>query len=110
MILTNVKETTSPYTYQMKSEGAQAILPSLGLGKLFSNNQYVTIAIPIAILCAVVIWVILSKTMFGYELKATGNNPNAAKYCGMAEKRNIVLTLAIGGALAGLGASVPDRL
>ncbi len=106
MILTNVKETTSPYTYQMKSEGAQAILPSLGLGKLFSNNQYVTIAIPIAILCAVVIWVILSKTMFGYELKATGNNPNAAKYCGMAEKRNIVLTLAIGGALAGLGASL----
>ena len=106
MILTNVKETTSPYTYQMKSEGAQAILPSLGLGKLFSNNQYVTIAIPIAILCAVVIWVILSKTMFGYELKATGNNPNAAKYCGMAEKRNIVLTLAIGGGLAGLGASL----
>ena len=106
MILTNVKETTSPYTYQMKSDGAQAILPSLGLGKLFSNNQYVTIAIPIAILCAVVIWVILSKTMFGYELKATGNNPNAAKYCGMAEKRNIVLTLAIGGALAGLGASL----
>ena len=106
MILTNVKETTSPYTYQMKSEGAQAILPSLGLGRLFSNNQYVTIAIPIAILCAVVIWVILSKTMFGYELKATGNNPNAAKYCGMAEKRNIVLTLAIGGALAGLGASL----
>lgn len=106
MILTNVKETTSPYTYQMKSEGAQAILPSLGLGKLFSNNQYVTIAIPIAVLCAVVIWVILSKTMFGYELKATGNNPNAAKYCGMAEKRNIVLTLAIGGALAGLGASL----
>lgn len=106
MILTNVKETTSPYTYQMKSEGMQAILPSLGLGKLFSNNQYVTIAIPIAVLCAVVIWVILSKTMFGYELKATGNNPNAAKYCGMAEKRNIVLTLAIGGALAGLGASL----
>ena len=40
------------------------------------------------------------------ELRATGNNKNAAKYCGMAEKRNIILTLAISGALAGLGASM----
>ena len=106
MLLTNVKEVTSPYTYQLKAEGPQAILPQISLSKLLSGNQYVTIAIPIAIVCAVVIWVVLSKTLFGYELKATGNNPNAAKYCGMAEKRNIILTLAIGGALAGLGASL----
>ena len=106
MLLTNVKEATSPYTYQLKAEGPQAILPQISLSKLLSSNQYVTIAIPIAIVCAVVIWVVLSKTLFGYELKATGNNPNAAKYCGMAEKRNISLTLAIGGALAGLGASL----
>ncbi|MDD7249449.1 MAG: ABC transporter permease [Oscillospiraceae bacterium] len=106
MLLTNVKEATSPYTYQLKAEGTQAILPQISLSKLLSGNQYVTIAIPIAIVCAVVIWVVLSKTLFGYELKATGNNPNAAKYCGMAEKRNIILTLAIGGALAGLGASL----
>ena len=106
MLLTNVKEATSPYTYQLKAEGPQAILPQISLSKFLSGNQYVTIAIPIAIVCAVVIWVVLSKTLFGYELKATGNNPNAAKYCGMAEKRNIILTLAIGGALAGLGASL----
>ena len=106
MLLTNVKEATSPYTYQLKAEGPQAILPQISLSKLLSDNQYVTIAIPIAIVCAVVIWVVLSKTLFGYELKATGNNPSAAKYCGMAEKRNIILTLAIGGALAGLGASL----
>ena len=106
MLLTNVKEATSPYTYQLKAEGPQAILPQISLSKLLSSNQYVTIAIPIAIVCAVVIWVVLSKTLFGYELKATGNNPSAAKYCGMAEKRNIILTLAIGGALAGLGASL----
>ena len=106
MLLTNVKEATSPYTYQLKAEGPQAILPQISLSKLLSGNQYVTIAIPIAIVCAVVIWVVLAKTLFGYELKATGNNPNAAKYCGMAEKRNIILTLAIGGALAGLGASL----
>ena len=40
------------------------------------------------------------------ELRATGNNKNAAKYCGMAEKRNIIMTLAISGMLAGLGAAM----
>ena len=49
----------------------------------------------------------MEKTMFGYELKATGFNKNAAKYCGMQEKRNPILTLVISGALAGLGALAP---
>ena len=51
-------------------------------------------------------WVWLEKTKFGYELKATGNNKNAAKYCGMAEKRNTIVTLAISGALAAMGAAL----
>ena len=105
MILTDVKEVASPYTYQIKSAGPDAILPSLGLDKLFSNNEYVTIAIPLAIIIAILVWVVLEKTKFGYELKATGFNKNAAKYCGMNEKRNIIITLAIGGAFAAVGAS-----
>ena len=106
MILTTVKETTSPYTFHVKDAAPQALLPSLGLEKLFANNAYVSIAIPLSIIIAIIIAVILDKTRFGYELKATGNNKNAAKYCGMAEKRNIILTLVISGALAGLGASL----
>ena len=96
----------SPYTYQMHSAAQQALLPSLGLDKLFSGNQYVTIAIPLAILMAILVWVVLEKTRFGYELKATGFNKHAAKYCGMAERRNTVLTLAIAGGLAALGGSL----
>ena len=106
MILTKVKETTSPYTFKITSENPKAILPTLGLDKLFAGNGKVTMAIPLSIILAIVIWVILSKTKFGYELKATGNNKNAAKYAGMAEKRNIILTLAIAGALAGMGAAL----
>lgn len=106
MILSNVKEGASPYTYQVASYNPSALLPSMGLGKLFSNNQYVTIAVPLAIIMAVVIKIVLDKTMFGYELKATGCNKSAAKYCGMKEKRNIILTLVISGALAGMGASL----
>ncbi len=106
MLLTKVKESTSPYTLHIKSAAPQALLPGLGLGALFNNNQYVTIAIPLAIIAAIVILVVLEKTKFGYELKATGNNKNAAKYAGMAEKRNIILTLIIAGALAGIGGAL----
>jgi simple sugar transport system permease protein len=105
MILTNVKETTSPYTFHLNSDAPQAILPTLGLEKLFAGNEKVTIALPLSILTAVLVLVVLEKTKFGFELKATGFNKNAAKYCGMAEKRNIIVTLMISGAIAALGAS-----
>ncbi len=105
MLLTTVKEDTSPYTVVFKYSNPKALIPSLGLDKLFSNNNYVTIAVPLSIVFSVLIWVMLEKTKFGYELKATGFNKNAAKYCGMNEKRNIIVTLAIGGALASIGAA-----
>ena len=106
MLLTNVKESTSPYTEHVSKINPAALLPSMGLGKFFSKNQYVTIAIPLAILVAVAIWVLLEKTKLGYELKATGNNKNAAKYAGMKENRNIILTMAIAGGLAGMAAAM----
>ncbi len=105
MLLSGVKETASPYTVNVASTNASALLPSLGLEKLFSNNKYVTIAIPLAILIAILLKVILSMTVFGYEIKATGIAKDAAKYSGMKEKRNVIITLFIGGALAGVGAA-----
>ena len=104
-LLTNVKETASPYTFTLSSTNPDAILPSLGLGALFANNQYVTIAIPLVILVSVAVWILLEKTKLGYELRATGCNKYAAQYCGMKEKRNIILTMAIAGGLAGMGAA-----
>ncbi len=104
-ILSIVQDPAKPYTYSLSTHAPQAILPTLGMEKLFNNN-YVSIAIPIAILFAVLVKVILDKTKFGYELKATGFNKNAAKYCGMKENRNIVLSLLISGAFAGIGAGL----
>lgn len=104
-ILSVVQDPAKPYTYSLSTHAPQAILPTLGMEKLFNNN-YVSIAIPIAILFAVLVMVILNKTKFGYELKATGFNKNAAKYCGMKENRNIVLSLLISGAFAGIGAGL----
>lgn len=106
MLLSQVKEEASPYTLYLSSENPSAILPSLGLDSLFGKGNKVTIAIPIAIAIAVIILIILNMTKLGFELKATGLNKNAAKYAGMAEKRNIILTLIIGGVLAGLGGAL----
>ena len=106
MILGNVKSPSSPFTIPLQGYNNAALLPSLGLEKLFNNEKSVTIAIPLAVIVAVAVWVILNKTKFGYELKATGNNYHAAKYAGMKENRNIILTMVISGALAGLGAGL----
>ena len=105
MLLSNVKEPTSPYTLGLASTNPSGVLPTAGLGQFFSNNRYVTIAIPMAVVIAIIIWIVQTKTVIGYEMRAPGLNKEAAKYCGMKEKKNIVMTLAIGGALAALGAA-----
>lgn len=106
MILATVKEPTSPYTVTISSVNPGALLPSMGLGAMFGKNQYMTIAVPASVLVAVAIWVLLEKTKLGFELKATGSNKNAAKYAGMQENRNLILTMAIAGALASLAAAL----
>ena len=103
-VLTEVKESGTTYTLPLGTNNPKAILPSLGLNHLFADNRYVTIAIPLAVIFAILVWVILEKTKLGYELKATGFSVNAAKYAGMKEKKNIILTMAISGAFAGIGA------
>ena len=117
-LLSKIKNPTSPYTYAINLKTVtvdgvtstaahpEALLPQLGINTLFNNNKYVGIAIPLAILLAVASWVLLSKTMLGYELRATGLNKYAAKYAGMRDRGNIILTMAIAGGLAGIGASM----
>lgn len=73
-------------------------IPSLGV-----ENSNVNVSIFIAVALAIILFIILNKTTFGYELKATGYNRHASKYAGMNGTRNIILTMGIAGALAGLG-------
>jgi len=51
-------------------------------------------------------YILMNKTTLGYELKACGANRHAARYAGIRDKRNIVLSMAIAGALAGAGAAL----
>lgn len=75
-----------------------AQLPKLGVA-----NSSLNISIFIAIAFAIILYIILNKTTFGYELKATGYNKFASNYAGMNGKRNIILSMVIAGGLAGLG-------
>jgi simple sugar transport system permease protein len=86
-----------------------ANLPKMGMDKVFRDGFNVSSAnsgIFIAILFAVLIYIILEKTSFGYELKACGFNREAARYAGINEKRSIVLSMTIAGAMAGLGGAL----
>jgi len=72
------------------------------LSEIF-DGSFVNLGIFIAIAAAIIIWVILTKTVLGYELKAAGYNRYAAEYGGMKVNRNIVLSMTIAGILAGIG-------
>ena len=82
----------------VKGEGVST--PKMGLDKIFSGSQ-VNGGILIAIALAIIVYIVLSKTTLGYELKVCGSNRFAARYAGIQDKRNIVLSMAIAGALAG---------
>ena len=77
----------------------------MGLDKLFPGSQ-VNGGILVAIAFAVAMYILINKTTLGYELKACGSNRHAARYAGINDKRNIVLSMAIAGSLAGAGAAL----
>lgn len=89
---------------QSKPVKATANLPRLGLDQILGPNM--NIGIFIAIIFVILIYILIEKTTFGYELKACGHNPHASKYAGINAKRNVVLSMCIAGALAGIGGAL----
>ena len=93
---------------------ANANLPSLGLNQLFATatdqgsmrNSSVGSGIIIAIVICILLYIVLEKTKFGYELKSCGFNREAARYAGINENRGIILSMVIAGALSGLGGAM----
>ena len=99
----NIAETKTNFIRKTVSNGVSTA--TLGLDKLFAGS-YLDVSIFLACIIAILLYVMLNKTTFGYELRACGYNRNAAKYAGMNEKRNILLSMAIAGGLAGCGAAL----
>jgi ABC-type uncharacterized transport system permease subunit len=92
-------------TAALSAANPGAILPKMGMDQAMGSN-YMNIAIFIAIIAAFIMWYVLQKTTFGYELKACGYNRNASRYAGINDKRNIVLSMVIAGALSGIGGAL----
>ena len=98
-----VENAKSGYIYKTSYNGVATA--KMGLDKLFPGSQ-VNGGILVAILIAVLVYILINKTTLGYELKACGANRHAARYAGINDKRDIVLSMAIAGALSGGGAAL----
>lgn len=90
-------------TYSVMAKAQGSLIPTCGLDTATGFNCF-GIGLFIAIIVAIVVFVVLKRTVFGYELIATGFNRNGAKYAGINEKRALIVSMAISGGIAGLGA------
>ena len=87
---------------QTRAVPSQCKLPQWFMPAITSNRS-ADIGILVAILVAILAWVLMEKTQLGYELKACGKNPEASRYAGIRSKRNIMISILLSGALCGLG-------
>ncbi len=62
----------------------------------------VHLGLVIAIIAAIGLWLVLSRTKWGYEVRVIGENPRAARYAGISLVRNVLLVMIVSGGLAGL--------
>ena len=98
---------------QTVNVAANAVIPKAGLDKIFyitkgrmQDASAVNAGILIAIVLAVLMYILLNKTTFGYELKACGYNRHASRYAGISENRAIITSMAIAGGLAGVAGAL----
>lgn len=110
MYFVNFYVSTNPLLYDKmrnysKDVAQTAVIPKMGLDKLFAGSS-VNGGFFIAVIAVVIIYVVLKKTVFGYELIAAGFNKDASKYAGMNEKKNIILAMAIAGSLSAVGGAL----
>ena len=69
-------------------------------------NTLATWGIPLAVLAALIAWVIMNRTKFGFETKAVGLNPDTARMNGMSVGKVAITTFTLGGAFAGLAGAI----
>ena len=82
------------------------IQPSAELPYLFGADYRLNFGLLIALAMALFIWWLLNKTTIGFEIRTVGANPDAAQYAGMSVTRNVMLTMAVSGGLAGMAGAV----
>jgi ABC-type uncharacterized transport system permease subunit len=97
--------TTLLENWKNSEAGAEVLSNNKWLSDIMLKTD-VNIGILVAIIMAIVIWVLLYKTSKGYELRAVGLNKYSAEFAGINVNRNIIQAMLIGGALAGLAGAL----
>ena len=73
---------------------------------IFPFTRDLHVGVLIAIVAVPLVWFLLYKTTLGFEIRAAGANPDAARYAGMKTRRLIILTMSLSGLLMGLAGSI----
>jgi len=101
--INNTEPGKSGFLYKTAANGVE--LPKALLDKVFPGSQ-VNSGIIIAVILAVIMYFVINKSICGFEMRLCGSNREAARYCGINENANIIMSMAIAGALAGIGAAL----
>lgn len=91
--------------YICKTTANGVSTPKMLLDKIFPDSQ-INGGFIIAVVLAIFIYILMNKTILGYELKACGHNRFAARYAGMNDKKYIIVSMVIAGALSGCAAGL----
>jgi general nucleoside transport system permease protein len=91
---------TTPVADQAQIARFSTLLSPFGVN--FPRHIPLNISFLLALLTAFLVWVLLWRTKWGYEIRAVGSNPSAAEYGGISVRKQIVLAMALSGALAGM--------
>jgi len=62
----------------------------------------------LGVLIATIVWLLYTRTRFGFEVQVIGDSPRAASYAGMRTRRKILAVMALSGAIAGVGGASQD--
>ncbi len=107
LLLTNYLLLTQLYQRPDRPDPiSKAIAASARLPKLFGSGYRVHWGFVLAVAVAVACWWLLERSTFGFEVKAVGFNPRAARFSGMNPDRVYWMILSLAGALAALGGIV----
>jgi len=99
--LPRVTDYARPYKHFMESGSALAgFMKSIGLERI--SGMTLHLGVIFGLVAVVVVWWVLARSRWGYEITLIGDNPDAARYAGINIVRNIVLVMMVSGALAGL--------
>lgn len=94
-----------PSTVHTAPIATPAIIPTIARVSGWFANAPANLSTLLAVGLALLLWMMLFRSRFGYEMRAAGLQPDAARYGGINAKTHTLIAMGIGGAAAGLGAA-----